>query len=117
MVAGWGNTVRQDTELSQPDRYPNRMRRASPPIVSDREGEKAYKRDYVSSLMVSAGRPGVDTCQGDSGGPMWVNTDAGRRQIGITSFGNGCGARGFPGVYAEVNSPSIYDFIITASAV
>jgi secreted trypsin-like serine protease len=116
-VAGWGNRIRQDTDFSQPDRYPNRMRRAFLPIVSDREGEKVYRRSYVSSLMVSAGKRGVDTCQGDSGGPMWVTTDAGRRQIGITSFGDGCGARGFPGVYTEVNSPSIYDFIVTASTV
>lgn len=115
VVAGWGNTVQQDTDFSQPDRFPNRMRRAYPPIVSDREGEKVYRRGYVSSVMVSAGKRGVDTCQGDSGGPMWVNTDAGRRQIGITSFGNGCGARGFPGVYAEVNSSSIHNFITAGS--
>jgi secreted trypsin-like serine protease len=114
-VAGWGNTVQQDTDFSQPDRFPNRLRRANPPIVSDREGEKVYRRGYVSSIMVSAGKRGVDTCQGDSGGPMWVNTDAGRRQIGITSFGAGCGERGFPGVYAEVNAPSIDNFIDNAS--
>ncbi len=116
VVAGWGNTVQQDTDFSQPDRFPNRMRRAYPPIVSDAEGEEVYGRGYVSPLMVSAGKRGIDTCQGDSGGPMWGVADAGRRQIGITSFGAGCGARGFPGVYAEVNAPSIANFIKAAAS-
>ncbi len=115
-IAGWGNTVQQGTDLSEPDRFPNRMHRAKVPIVSDRKAEKVYKSNYVSKIMVAAGRKGKDTCQGDSGGPMWAITEAGRRQIGITSFGYGCGERGFPGVYAEVNSPSIFDFIKSASS-
>lgn len=115
VVAGWGNTIRQGPNFSQPDRFPNRMHRAYPPIVSDARGEKIYGISYVPRLMVSAGKPGVDTCQGDSGGPMWRTTDAGRRQIGITSFGAGCGARGFPGVYAEVNNPGIRNFIENAA--
>jgi hypothetical protein len=50
----------------------------------------------------------------DSGGPMWA-TPQGRRQIGIASFGAGCGDKGHPGVYAEVNAPSIRTFITNAA--
>ena len=116
VVAGWGNTIKQGEDYSQPDRFPNRMRRATPPIVSDRKAERTYRGRYLSPVMVAAGQVGEDTCQGDSGGPMWVKTAEGKRQIGITSFGAGCGKRGLPGVYAEVNSPSVSAFIENASA-
>jgi secreted trypsin-like serine protease len=35
-------------------------------------------------------------------------------QIGVTSWGNGCGTSRYPGVYTEVNNPSIRNFIINA---
>ena len=113
VVAGWGNTIKQGADLSQRDRFPERLQRGTPPIVSDRKGRNAYGAEYISPLMVAAGKSGEDTCQGDSGGPLWVRTEAGKRQIGITSFGLGCGKRGFPGVYTEVNNPSISTFIGT----
>jgi secreted trypsin-like serine protease len=116
VVAGWGNTIKQGANLSQRDRFPERLQRGTPPIVSDRKAERAYGRLYFSPLMVAAGQIGEDTCQGDSGGPLWVTTEAGKRQIGITSFGLGCGKRGFPGVYTEVNNPSISTFIEGAAA-
>jgi secreted trypsin-like serine protease len=111
VVAGWGNTIKQGANLSQGDRFPERLQRGTPPIVSDRKAERTYGRLYFSPHMVAAGQAGEDTCQGDSGGPLWVRTEAGKRQIGITSFGLGCGKRGFPGVYTEVNNPSISTFI------
>lgn len=114
-IAGWGNTVKQDPNYSQPDTRPNQMREAIVPIVSDGTGERVYTSSYFPPLMVSAGREGKDTCQGDSGGPLFVPTQNGRFQIGITSFGNGCGARGFPGVYAETNAGSIRNFIFAAA--
>jgi secreted trypsin-like serine protease len=115
-IAGWGNTIAQPAYGSNGTNYPDRMRKARVPIVSDNKAKSVYGAAYVSSLMVAAGKTGKDTCQGDSGGPMWVNTAAGRRQIGITSFGRGCGAEGYPGVYTEVNAPSIRNFIQQAAS-
>ena len=67
--------------------------------------------------MLAAGREGKDTCQGDSGGPIFVKKPSGRvLQIGLTSFGNGCGARNFPGVYPEANSEDIRPFVYGAAA-
>ncbi|CAB1341371.1 unnamed protein product [Coregonus sp. 'balchen'] len=52
---------------------------------------------------------GKDTCQGDSGGPL-VRLSAGQFvQVGITSFGKGCGREVFPGVYTRL--ASYMDFI------
>jgi hypothetical protein len=44
---------------------------------------------------------GKDTCQADSGGPLLVNDGGTWRQIGITSFGEGCALPDFPGVYTS----------------
>lgn len=49
----------------------------------------------------------VGLLQGDSGGPL-VDNDSGR-QIGIVSWGRGCGRPGYPTVYASVASH--YDWI------
>jgi len=85
------------------------------PVVSDRTARKRYDDSYAKALMVAAGREGKDTCQGDSGGPMFERTDRGRYQVGTTSFGAGCRARNFPGVYTEVNNQNIREFIVSAA--
>ncbi|KAJ3604567.1 hypothetical protein NHX12_029307 [Muraenolepis orangiensis] len=41
-----------------------------------------------------------DTCKGDSGGPLVCNDV----QVGITSFGHGCGIRNKPGVYTFLSN-------------
>ncbi len=115
-VAGWGDTRPQPPGGGAPSEFPKRMREADPPLVSDASCERTYQGAFYASLMVCAGQTAEDTCQGDSGGPMWVTANNGaRRQIGITSFGNGCGATGFPGVYTEANSDDIRPFIYRAA--
>ncbi|KAM7336912.1 hypothetical protein ACRRTK_003031 [Alexandromys fortis] len=59
--------------------------------------------DLVKRGMICAYKDqGKDSCQGDSGGPLvceffdkWV-------QVGIVSWGIGCGRRGHPAVYTDV---------------
>ena len=116
-VAGWGNTEKQGPRLGQPDNYPNRMQEAQVPVVSDTEAKRVYDSRYAPPLMLAAGEEGKDTCQGDSGGPIFAKRgDAGRFfQTGITSFGTGCGAEGYPGVYTETNSDDIRPFIYRAA--
>lgn len=114
-VAGWGNTIAQPAGGSAGSSYPQRMREAQVPVVSDATADRIYG-NYIPSLMVAAGKTGKDTCQGDSGGPLFarVSTSTGvvYYQVGITSFGAGCGASGYPGVYSEVNNSNIRNFIV-----
>jgi secreted trypsin-like serine protease len=114
-VAGWGNTIKQPPNDDNGIRYPDRMRAARVPIVSDARARDVYGRSFVGSLMVAAGREGKDTCNGDSGGPMFARQADKRYQIGITSFGRGCGASGYPGVYTEVNARAVKPFIVNAA--
>ena len=115
-VAGWGNTRAQPIFGFSGVNYPNRMRETRVPLRPDSYAGPVYGGEFVPPLMVAAGKTGKDTCQGDSGGPMFKKTSGGYRQIGITSFGYGCAAPGYPGVYAEVNNYSIRKFISSAAS-
>ncbi|MFG1286449.1 serine protease [Xanthobacter versatilis] len=59
----------------------------------------------VTPQMFCAGAAvdGVDTCQGDSGGPILSRkADGSYVQVGIVSFGIGCGHAELPGVYTRL---------------
>ncbi|WP_199610785.1 trypsin-like serine protease [Flocculibacter collagenilyticus] len=60
----------------------------------------------VTEQMICAGTPagGLSTCQGDSGGPLIVNTNDGWQQVGVVSWGLGCAAPGYPGVYTRAGA-------------
>ncbi len=113
-VAGWGTT-------SEGGSTSDRMRAVSVPVVSDAKAERAYSTRapilrYFPKLMVAAGVRGKDACQGDSGGPLFKASATTRTtQVGIVSYGFGCGRAGFPGVYTEVNNPGIRPFILNAA--
>lgn len=74
-------------------------------IFADSRGIPA-SRTGVSDVMICAAvdMGGRSACQGDSGGPLFAETNQGRLQVGITSWGIGCAAQGYPGVYARVGA-------------
>jgi secreted trypsin-like serine protease len=117
-VAGWGDTNAQPEEGN----FPDRMREASVPVVSDSRADRVYDAlqghslGYVPPIMVAAGKKGKSACSGDSGGPLFEPVEGKHYQIGITSFGpSRCGTARYPGVYTEVNNPNIRIFILAAA--
>jgi secreted trypsin-like serine protease len=139
-AAGWGLTKAYPPEGQYPTKnnpIQNHLRAVQVPLVSDAKAAKVYTH-YSPPIMLAAGGKGEDPCQGDSGGPLFVRAhdddkqDDDRKpghddngddhnggkytQIGITSTGSGCGAKGVPVVYAEVNNPSIRSFITSAAS-
>jgi secreted trypsin-like serine protease len=118
-VTGWGNTIQQPAGPGGGGvNFPDRMREARVPITSRAECATAYAAAdlVITATMLCAGRTNLDTCQGDSGGPLFFkSTGPGYIQAGITSWGIGCGATGFPGVYTRLSNRGVGNFILTVT--
>ena len=112
-VIGWGNTDMRTNKAS----FPDELREVVVPVVSDARCTEVYKSFLVADTMLCAGEGGIDSCQGDSGGPMFATVGGTQIQMGIVSWGIGCAKNHFPGVYSEVNSPTIRSFITAISGV
>ncbi|MGH0162651.1 UNVERIFIED_CONTAM: hypothetical protein FKN15_045789 [Acipenser sinensis] len=69
--------------------------------------EQCKNRNVYGSLldnsMFCAGNleGGPDSCQGDSGGPLTCKRDGKHNAYGIVSWGDQCGLKNKPGVYAS----------------
>ena len=117
VAIGWGTaffpdvvglTIREDL---QEIRVPRR---------ADAECAESYPSDFLvgrfepSSMLCAGNRGGgEDSCQGDSGGPLMAFDAQGRlAQVGVVSFGFGCGLGNQYGVYARVAANPLYDWIV-----
>lgn len=67
---------------------------------------EARIRSGLTRNMFCAGvnRGGKDACQGDSGGPIYSTINGVTKQVGIVSWGYGCGRRRLPGVYTKLSN-------------
>ncbi len=108
-VVGWGVTSEAGTTAS------DELRAARLPIQPDAAMTAAYGESFLPSDMVGAGPPdgGSDACFGDSGGPLLVGRGSTLRQIGVVSFGLGCGRAGHAGVYSRLGEGRVRAFVDT----
>lgn len=74
-------------------------------VVNSDSCNDSYFGNLRANMHLCAAADGRDSCQNDSGGPLLQNGAI----VGIVSFGTGCAAQGFPGVYARASEG--YDFI------
>jgi trypsin len=108
-VTGWGDMYGAMGLLAT-----NQLREVDLKVVSDSEcGQTNLGFDAATGVCAAALLK--DSCQGDSGGPLF--SVAGRIQIGVVSYGQGCGLPKFPGVYSEVNNGQIRSWITSVSGV
>nr|XP_008248839.1 testisin [Oryctolagus cuniculus] len=102
-VTGWG-----DVEEEEILPYPYTLQEVQVAIINTSMCNHLYQRtDFRWTIwgdMVCAGDPqgGKDACFGDSGGPLVCDTDGLWYQIGVVSWGIGCGRPNRPGVYTNV---------------
>ena len=103
VIYGWG------TLAENCNNRPDTLQKANLPIADFNFCQTTYGKTILTSPeMFCAGyfQGGVDACQGDSGGPLLqTQVQSGSEksiQLGIVSFGVGCGRPLFPGVYTNV---------------
>ncbi|XP_021053758.1 serine protease 56 [Mus pahari] len=99
-IAGWGALFEDGPESEA-------VREARVPLLSADTCQKVLGPGLRPSTMLCAGylAGGIDSCQGDSGGPLTCSEPGPRpREVlfGVTSWGDGCGEPGKPGVYTRV---------------
>ncbi|XP_007949979.1 serine protease 44-like [Orycteropus afer afer] len=102
-VTGWG-------KRSQSDDVPIILQEAELSIIRYEKCNKMFQKmtassqEFVREGVVCGYNPrGKDSCQGDSGGPLVCEFNNTWMQVGIVSWGIGCGQKGFPGVYTEIS--------------
>jgi secreted trypsin-like serine protease len=108
-VVGWGVTSEAGTVASDGLRAVRLTIQADGAMAAP----TAYGDKFLPSDMVGAGidAGGKDACYGDSGGPLVVAVGkATYRQIGIVSFGAGCGRAGYPGVFSRLGDGPVRAF-------
>lgn len=81
------------------------------PIIDKQNCEQELKTTRLGdaftlhkSFICAGGEEGRDTCNGDGGGPLVCPIPNTERfvQVGVVSWGVGCGTEGIPGVYTAV---------------
>ncbi|WP_133470070.1 trypsin-like serine protease [Paraglaciecola marina] len=110
-VAGWGGTTGYEPGEGATSGFPDILRQVDLQLMTNEQcidilNESVLVDDEdITSNMICAAIPegGKGSCQGDSGGPLVINTGSGVQQVGIVSFGFGCAAEGYPGVYTRVS--------------
>ncbi|NXB73456.1 PRS56 protease, partial [Donacobius atricapilla] len=100
-IAGWGSLYEEGPAADV-------VMEAQVPLLSQETCRGALGKDLLTSAMFCAGylSGGIDSCQGDSGGPLACEDPISHHFVlyGITSWGDGCGERGKPGVYTRVTA-------------
>ncbi|XP_056285103.1 hyaluronan-binding protein 2 [Pseudoliparis swirei] len=98
VVSGWGVTETQKFGT-------DRLLDARVLLISQEKcrAPHVYGGDLDDTMLCAGNlRGGVDSCQGDSGGPLVCERNGTHYVVGVVSWGDGCGKKYKPGVYANV---------------
>lgn len=101
-AVGIGSTTMQFANSNLVDILPTSVMQVELPVVNWNICNNLYGEVPVGTLCVGYQTYGGDTCSGDSGGPIYIQENNQDVQVGITSFGNGCGV-GNVGAYTDVS--------------
>lgn len=106
IVGGWGK------DTLKKGKYSTILRKVDLPLVPKDKCMEALRRTRLGtffklheSFICAGGESNRDTCKGDGGSPLVCPVPGEKDrylQMGIVSWGIGCGERDVPGVYVTV---------------
>lgn len=99
-VSGWGT-------LKEGGRQPDSLMKVGVKVWDNPRCKSSYGSQApggITSHMLCASLPSLDSCSGDSGGPLFFCSGGPCTQVGIVSWGIGCAKARYPGVYTRVTS-------------
>ncbi|XP_058529560.1 transmembrane protease serine 12 [Ochotona princeps] len=107
-ISGWGRTQEEGNGT-------NMLQEAAVHYISRQMCNSGLSYGGIipnSSFCAGDEEGNFDTCRGDSGGPLMCYLPEYKRffMMGITSYGNGCGRKNFPGIYS---GPSFFQEWLT----
>ncbi|XP_063077839.1 hyaluronan-binding protein 2-like [Engraulis encrasicolus] len=97
-ISGWGKTETGEASkqlLAAKVRLIPMSSCSAPGVYGNRLDQSMFCAGFLEG--------GVDSCQGDSGGPLTCEKDGTHYVYGVVSWGDMCGEKNKPGVYARVN--------------
>ncbi|KAG1714012.1 Phenoloxidase-activating factor 2 [Nymphon striatum] len=101
-ITGWGRK-------NEGSAHSTVLKEVKVPVWRSNECQKALQKLFgpnfrLPSTNLCAGALGRDACDGDGGGPLVCRMEDNKwTQVGIVSFGIGCGRANIPGVYTKVD--------------
>ncbi|CAL8093654.1 unnamed protein product [Orchesella dallaii] len=99
VVVGWGITCADSCPPSTV------LLQTKIQVISNSECSRRYSDTQVppvtQNMVCASGTSNEDSCTGDSGGPIFIYQSGAVQQIGIVSWGMGCGA--YPSVNTRVS--------------
>lgn len=99
VIMGWGAA---SIDNGIPSNYPRKLQQAVVPLISlsTCNAPQSYNGTINDEQICAGFADGRrDSCTGDSGGPLMIQHNGIYQQIGIVSFGEGCGKLNKYGVY------------------
>ncbi|XP_053196712.1 hyaluronan-binding protein 2-like isoform X2 [Scomber japonicus] len=99
VISGWGATETKS--------HSSQLLKARVLLISKERcnGPHVYSNRLDGSMMCAGTlQGGIDSCQGDSGGPLVCEQNDISYIAGVVSWGDGCGEKNKPGVYANVHT-------------
>ncbi|XP_045055871.1 serine protease 44-like [Desmodus rotundus] len=105
-VTGWGKLREQDSKEDAPEL----LQEAEQSLIHYTKCNEMLKQLLQTSanilkkgVLCAYNALGKDSCQGDSGGPLVCEFNDTWVQVGIVSWGYGCGRTEHPGIYTELS--------------
>ncbi|XP_057368076.1 phenoloxidase-activating factor 2-like [Daphnia carinata] len=102
VVTGWGRKLEDGTHSVI-------LKEIEVPLWDDAKCQAALRTQFGPNFVlppssICAGAEGRDACDGDGGGPLVCEKEGQWFQVGVVSFGIGCGRTNLPGVYTRLSA-------------